>query len=272
MNAVEALSCQELVELVTDYLEGALAPGDLRRFEEHIEGCGKCTTYLAQMRETIRVTGTLTPEDLSPDAERELLGALQRLGAQLAPSSPSAIDPTSTPACRGCANVSIVLGSPGIGDAPCDANRDFRGGAAGDADADDLLHGVRAHSERPAAGVRGERRRPRCSLGRAQRQRQRSQHRPVLCRVGKDLDVRDATRARPAVRIQAARDPVRAPRTVGEDDAHVALRRRGSAPSGGSARRRRPARCTSRRRRSSGRCAGRSGCRAWGRWRACGEN
>jgi anti-sigma factor RsiW len=73
MNAVEALSCQELVELVTDYLEGALAPGDLRRFEEHIAGCGKCTTYLAQMRETIRVTGTLTPEDLSPDAERELL-------------------------------------------------------------------------------------------------------------------------------------------------------------------------------------------------------
>jgi predicted anti-sigma-YlaC factor YlaD len=73
MNAVEALSCQELVELVTDYLEGALASGDLRRLEEHIEGCGKCTTYLAQMRETIRVTGTLTPEDLSPDVERELL-------------------------------------------------------------------------------------------------------------------------------------------------------------------------------------------------------
>jgi anti-sigma factor RsiW len=73
MNAVEALSCQELVELVTDYLEGALPPGDLRRFEEHIEGCGKCTTYLAQMRETIRVTGTLTPEDLSPAAEHELL-------------------------------------------------------------------------------------------------------------------------------------------------------------------------------------------------------
>jgi len=73
MNAVESLSCQELVELVTDYLEGALVPGDLRRFEEHISGCGKCTTYLEQMRQTIRVTGTLTPTDLSPEAERELL-------------------------------------------------------------------------------------------------------------------------------------------------------------------------------------------------------
>ena len=73
MNAVESLSCQELVELVTDYLEGVLAPADLRRFEQHIDGCGNCTTYLAQMRETIRITGTLTPDDLSPDAERELL-------------------------------------------------------------------------------------------------------------------------------------------------------------------------------------------------------
>ncbi len=73
MNALESLSCQELVELVTDYLEGALAPGDLRRFEDHIAGCGKCTTYLEQMRQTIRVTGTLTPDDLSPEAERELL-------------------------------------------------------------------------------------------------------------------------------------------------------------------------------------------------------
>ena len=73
MNAVESLSCQELVELVTDYLEEALAPGDLRRFEEHIEGCGKCTTYLEQMRETIRLTGLLTPADVPPEAERELL-------------------------------------------------------------------------------------------------------------------------------------------------------------------------------------------------------
>jgi len=77
MNAVESLSCQELVELVTDFLEGALAPGDLRRFEEHIARCGKCTTYLEQMRQTLRVTGMLAPDDLSPDAERELLDAFR---------------------------------------------------------------------------------------------------------------------------------------------------------------------------------------------------
>ena len=72
MNAVEALSCQELVELVTDYLEGALAPGDLRRFEDHIAGCDGCTEYLEQFRRTIALVGTLTPDDLTPEAELEI--------------------------------------------------------------------------------------------------------------------------------------------------------------------------------------------------------
>ena len=73
----ESLSCRELVELVTDYLEGALAPVDLQRFERHIAGCDGCTLYLAQLRETIRITGTITTDDLSPDAERELLSAFR---------------------------------------------------------------------------------------------------------------------------------------------------------------------------------------------------
>jgi len=73
MTVADAISCQELVELVTDYLEGALEPADLRRFEEHIAGCGKCTDYLAQMRATISAVGALTPDDLSPEAEEELL-------------------------------------------------------------------------------------------------------------------------------------------------------------------------------------------------------
>lgn len=73
MIDIEAFSCQELVELVTDYLEGALSPGDLRRFEEHIAVCDACTEYLRQLRETIRVVGTITPDDLSPEAEAELL-------------------------------------------------------------------------------------------------------------------------------------------------------------------------------------------------------
>lgn len=73
MTDIEAFSCQELVELVTEYLEEALAPADLRRFEEHIAGCDACVEYLRQFRETIRMVGEITPEDLSPEAEAELL-------------------------------------------------------------------------------------------------------------------------------------------------------------------------------------------------------
>ena len=76
-NTYEELSCQELVELVTDYLEGAL-PAELHdRFEQHIAHCSGCQTYLEQMRATIRTTGTLTPESLSPDAESTLLDAFR---------------------------------------------------------------------------------------------------------------------------------------------------------------------------------------------------
>jgi anti-sigma factor RsiW len=73
MTVAEVINCQELVELVTDYLEGALEPADLRRFEEHLAACGKCTEYMAQLRATIRAVGQITPEDLSPEAESELL-------------------------------------------------------------------------------------------------------------------------------------------------------------------------------------------------------
>jgi anti-sigma factor RsiW len=72
-----ALTCQELVELVTDYLEGAL-PRRLRRaFEQHIARCDGCTTYLEQMRATIELTGKLEPEAISPDAEAALLAAFR---------------------------------------------------------------------------------------------------------------------------------------------------------------------------------------------------
>ena len=77
MIDTEALSCQELVELVTDYLEGALSPSDTARFERHISGCEHCTLYLEQLRATIRVVGTITLDDLSPEAEAALLGAFR---------------------------------------------------------------------------------------------------------------------------------------------------------------------------------------------------
>jgi anti-sigma factor RsiW len=65
------IPCQEVVELVTDYLEGALSRRDRRRFEHHLAGCPHCTAYLEQMRETLRLTGELVPEDLSPEMQRE---------------------------------------------------------------------------------------------------------------------------------------------------------------------------------------------------------
>jgi anti-sigma factor RsiW len=53
------LTCRELVELVTDYLEGILPKYDRARFDAHIAGCVNCTRYVEQFRETIRLTGTL---------------------------------------------------------------------------------------------------------------------------------------------------------------------------------------------------------------------
>jgi anti-sigma factor RsiW len=71
------LRCRELVELVTDYLEGSLDRRSRARFDRHISGCPHCTEYLAQMRETIRLTGTLTEEQLDPRARDELLSVFR---------------------------------------------------------------------------------------------------------------------------------------------------------------------------------------------------
>jgi anti-sigma factor RsiW len=72
------LICQQVVELVTDYLEGSLSRRDRRRFERHLRGCPNCTNYLEQMQITIATTGTLYIEDLSPEAEQEFTDLFQR--------------------------------------------------------------------------------------------------------------------------------------------------------------------------------------------------
>jgi predicted anti-sigma-YlaC factor YlaD len=77
MSTAEALSCQELVELVTDYLEGALDSSEQARFEHHLAECGNCQIYLDQIRATIELTGSLHPESISPEAEEALLGAFR---------------------------------------------------------------------------------------------------------------------------------------------------------------------------------------------------
>ena len=71
--SVDELTCKELVEVVTEYLEGRLPPTERVRFEEHVAFCSWCRTYLDQMRETVRLTGTLRENDLSPEARDGLL-------------------------------------------------------------------------------------------------------------------------------------------------------------------------------------------------------
>ncbi len=71
------ITCREVVEIVTAYLEDALSPADRARFEEHVAGCDGCTNYLGQVRETIRLTGSLTEEQVPPELRRTLLGAFR---------------------------------------------------------------------------------------------------------------------------------------------------------------------------------------------------
>jgi anti-sigma factor RsiW len=71
------LPCRELVELVTDYIEGTL-PAEARvRFEAHLRICEGCEVYLDQMRTTIRIAGRLRPSSLSPEARERLLRAFR---------------------------------------------------------------------------------------------------------------------------------------------------------------------------------------------------
>ncbi|MDP9353683.1 MAG: zf-HC2 domain-containing protein [Chloroflexota bacterium] len=67
------LTCQELVELVTDYLEDALPASERARFEAHIVDCPYCDVYLDQMQGTIRVVGTRRESPVAPEVEAELL-------------------------------------------------------------------------------------------------------------------------------------------------------------------------------------------------------
>lgn len=77
MKPVEELSCQELVELVTEYLEDALEAQERARFEAHVDACTGCQRYIEQMRQTIRLSGTLSQPPLAPEAEAALLEAFR---------------------------------------------------------------------------------------------------------------------------------------------------------------------------------------------------
>jgi predicted anti-sigma-YlaC factor YlaD len=69
------ITCQEVVELVTDYLEGVLDPAEVAEIEAHLNLCEGCTAYLEQVRTTIRMLGRVPVETLSPAAREGLLRA-----------------------------------------------------------------------------------------------------------------------------------------------------------------------------------------------------
>jgi anti-sigma factor RsiW len=71
------LRCEQLVELVTDYLEGALDPQECEHIERHLVYCRGCAAYLDQMRKTIRLTGRLRADDMSPEMMDSLLAAFK---------------------------------------------------------------------------------------------------------------------------------------------------------------------------------------------------
>jgi hypothetical protein len=71
--SVPELTCQELVEVVTDYLEGGMPAERRLLLEEHLAFCDWCQTYLKQLQETIRLTGTLREDDVRPEARDALL-------------------------------------------------------------------------------------------------------------------------------------------------------------------------------------------------------
>ena len=76
MSGVD-LTCEELVELVTEYLEGGLADAERGRFEEHIVACRGCSNYLDQIRTTIELAGRITADDLMEETKTELLAAFR---------------------------------------------------------------------------------------------------------------------------------------------------------------------------------------------------
>jgi len=78
------LQCAQLVEAVTDYLEGAMSDRKRARFERHLAACTSCQEYLAQLQHTIELTGRLSVDDveaLPPMAREALLDAFREFHA-----------------------------------------------------------------------------------------------------------------------------------------------------------------------------------------------
>ncbi len=77
MSQADEMSCQELVDVITGYIEGSLPAPDRARLEALLDECPWCVTYLEQMRETIMTLGMLREQQLSPETRAGLLEAFR---------------------------------------------------------------------------------------------------------------------------------------------------------------------------------------------------
>ena len=73
----EHISCQEVVELVNDYLERSLPPDEVTLFEQHLNFCDGCDWYVEQLRRTVETVGEIREEDIPLEAKERLLGAFR---------------------------------------------------------------------------------------------------------------------------------------------------------------------------------------------------
>ena len=71
------MTCQELTEVLTDYLEGVMDPEDAARLEAHLALCEGCVTYVEQMRQTIRTVHALRPADVEATVPDDVLAAFR---------------------------------------------------------------------------------------------------------------------------------------------------------------------------------------------------
>ena len=76
-QTMEPISCQEVVELVTDYLDGAMSPADVARFDHHLSLCEGCVFYVDQIRMTIAAVGRIGEEDVPPAVRDDLVAAFR---------------------------------------------------------------------------------------------------------------------------------------------------------------------------------------------------
>ena len=76
------LVCREVVELISDHIEGALTRSQRRRLEAHLAGCPHCSEYLRQMQATIELTGSLALAEVPPRLREDLLALYRRWRAQ----------------------------------------------------------------------------------------------------------------------------------------------------------------------------------------------